>query len=105
MKYDIEYFYNKFEKIPSYKWTTRAFFRDNGSKCALGHCGHTPKVFIGVSGISKGGSTEESRALMHIIRKVLFINDGIDYYKELGSTPKQRILNYLTFLAAKVKID
>lgn len=37
MQYTVDYFIEKFEKIPEEKWTTR-LYRFGDSRCAAGHC-------------------------------------------------------------------
>ena len=83
--YDIPYFIKKFEAIPECQWGVRAFQRNDGTYCALGHCGCT-----------YGHNTLESEALCKIFannnRSVVCTNDG----KEgRGKTPKQRVLQAL----------
>ena len=86
MKYDVDYFINKFEAIPEEQWCTGAFSlcdeNENTQHCALGHCGY------GV-----GTKTVEGEALISLFEPELLpmINDdrSIEYSQ---STPKQRIL-------------
>ena len=89
MKYDIDYFINKFEAIPDENWGINNFVLGNKC-CAYGHCG---VVF-------NTGETLESKALEEI-NKLLpnygflghftRINDGLNHdYKQ--ETPKTRIL-------------
>lgn len=97
MEYDLEYFIAKFEAIPEDKWTTRTFDDGNGCYCAYGHCGDR-------LGKEDG---KESMALSKIIMDkgqafpfhLADINDGNDnFIDEYGSTPKQRVVNYLKSL-------
>lgn len=94
MKYNTEYFINKFERIPDNKWTTGTLVRGH-KKCVFGHCG--------------GYETEEANAIANIIIDNLTctpmcINDG--WYdnqivmRSLGNTPKERILNALCVIYA-----
>ena len=91
MKFTPDYFIKKFDAIPESKWTTNAFKDKNGCKCALGHCGFTT-----------GKPTPEGFALAEWFRfiktSVISVNDG--FYRELGSTPKERILNALLHIKA-----
>lgn len=87
MKYDAQYFVDKFSPIPDEQWTTGTYEDENGCKCALGHCGD-------------GSDTEtfEGSALMNIaramLRDIVMINDRHDEdYLQL--TPKARILAFL----------
>ena len=80
-QYTIDYFIEKFDKIPAKNWI-RGRFGFNGIHCALGHCGMT----------YTGGDNNESKALMGLIPDVAFINDDAIQY---GTTPKERILNKL----------
>lgn len=103
MKYDAQYFIDKFEAIPDEKWCTKTFANNKGAFCALGHCG----AIIGRYGDI---NTEESLAL-----KNLFASFGADYdvqpisflpswindgkYKEfLQETPKARMLAALQLI-------
>ena len=91
-KYTAEYFYNKFAAIPESKWTTGFFVNAHNKCCALGHCGFRCAV-----------TTPEGSAL-----KKLFANNGLsvvgvnDEFSEFGNTPKERILNALTFIASGI---
>lgn len=101
MEYTVDYFINKFEKIPEDKWITGMIGLnsiENSPKCALGHCG-IDESFL--------NETKDSKALKEIFSNTSFtssispirggtdciwkINDG--YIKEYQQeTPKQRIL-------------
>ena len=86
-KYDVDYFIKKFEAIPEKKWCTGFMFGENGTRCALGHCG------------AKGVFAElppEGRALDHLFRNILgvgvvSVNDNA-YECTVGETPKERVL-------------
>lgn len=91
-KFDLEYFIKKFEAIPEDQWTTGRYEDDKGCKCAYGHCG-----------LSKGQHcNKESDALDDITRPKTFmsrVNDNVDgNFNDFGSTPKQRVVNYLKSL-------
>lgn len=87
---DINYFINKFESIPELQWSRKKFFQNNKS-CAFGHLGCRKSVF----------DTEESTQLCNIlggyteIVNFLDVNEGKTDYNYLGSTPKERCINYL----------
>lgn len=86
MKYDLNYFIAKFKKIPESEWCIGAFELE-GRHCARGHCGETMM-----------GDTEESTALLEIVRMntITGVNDGdLAEYRSFGKTPKQRVVNYL----------
>lgn len=93
MKYDLEYFIEKFEAIPSNKWTTKKFNKGE-CKCAFGHLGCEYAC----------DDTKESMKLIDIIGGVLGcitlvdVNDGKKQFDHLGSTPKERVINYLKSL-------
>lgn len=86
----LEYFIDKFEKIPEENWHVENYFDyDHPEKrCALGHCGMISQV-----------ATAEGAALIDLTYKNGFsrissINDGKDtIYTQ--PTPKQRVLAYL----------
>lgn len=83
--YTVDYFIDKFEKIPEDKWIMGELYTENGY-CAFGHCG------------SRGLThTDESNGLIKLFSENLYrchvipINDGKDeLYQQ--PTPKQRIL-------------
>lgn len=94
MKYDVDYFLNKFQAIPEVRWTTGKFVRGN-KRCAGGHCGmgkqpkqteeytHLERLF---ALLSVSSVTAEK---MYCI--VPHINDGqTNEYQQ--PTPKQRIM-------------
>lgn len=87
-EFDIDYFIQKFSKIPADQWTKASYKDKKGHYDALGHCGETD---------SKNPTTE-SLALEDIFQKadlrVSLVNDGeCDKYKQ--ATPKDRILTAL----------
>jgi len=70
MKYDIQYFIDKFEAIPAEKWTRGVVYdASNDTYCALGHCG------IREAG-GRWTKTEEANALENIYRN----NQGAQYW-------------------------
>lgn len=88
-EYTVDYFIEKFEKIPETAWTCYVWENAEGSCCALGHCSVRRPEHMG---------NPEAAALLRIFGdgeegypNVLTINDGRhDLYKQ--DTPKQRIL-------------
>ena len=82
-QYTVDYFIEKFEKIPDEKWVV-GDFGFNGTHCAFGHCGM----------VNANECTSESKALMSIFGNVSIVrtNDGSI---GIGNTPKERILNKL----------
>lgn len=91
-KYTLEYFIKKFSEIPDSQWATKKFVIGD-RKCAFGHCG----------AIQSAQDTNESKALMKLLSTLgtmdLFdVNDGKKPYAHLGSTPKERVINYLKSL-------
>lgn len=92
-KFDLEYFIDKFEAIPEDQWTTGEYINDDGCKCAYGHCGLRGSV----------SDTKESYALFNLDcnakDSITCVNDNYNNsYIHLGSTPKQRVVNYLKSL-------
>lgn len=85
-QFTVDYFIEKFEKIPEERWTTGVYSKDDG-QCALGHCGMN-------TGIIKYNT--EADALWDLVYyniglSVVRINDA--YEKRYSQrTPKQRIL-------------
>jgi len=117
MTYDVDYFIEKFSRIPARKWHMGTYRTRDGSKaCALGHCS---------DGVDLNGTDEASeRAAL----RILFlnapavgpaqVNDGSDPLeagraavenircntKQLGSSPKTRIMNALLLIKAGVVV-
>lgn len=91
MKYDLDYFIHKFSAIPEERWTTGKYVDDNGCKCALGHLGE-----------SMIDTTEESKQLTWLVYDIDEVNDNrLNKYSHYGTTPKQRVVNYLKSLRDK----
>jgi len=92
-QYTLEYFIEKFDKIPDEEWCVDRFESlDHTKKCALGHCG-----------MDSDWDTDESLALRGILYRYnlpdpVLIND--DSTGEYGDTPRERILNVLSLIAA-----
>jgi hypothetical protein len=82
--YDVDYYINKFERIPAWRWTTHLYtstllpFRH----CALGHLG------VGVSTV---GMTPEVHGICRILPLVMSINDN-RCERYMQRTPKARVL-------------
>ena len=82
MKYDVDYFINKFKAIPLNKWCCDDYINEDGKCCALGH--------LGLRDFS--GTSDETTALEFLLDfKVPEINDGF-VYKYKQSNPRSRIL-------------
>lgn len=104
MKYDVDYFIRKFDKIPEQQWITGHFEHTNGAKCALGHCGENENKF-----------SRRSNALKQLFKElpgspsVVQVNDGINdtfnALTDLGSHPKERVLNALLILKTGIHKD
>lgn len=93
VQYNLEYFIAKFEAKPEDQWTVGKYVDWNGCKCVYGHCGvsfsvkQTPEA-IGLLAIEATGDL----SLIHV-------NDNkFGEYGNLGSTPRQRVVNYLKSL-------
>jgi hypothetical protein len=95
MKYTVDYFIQKFEAIPDYKWIASLLHAGERS-CALGHCG--------CADADDAWKNEEAIALSDLLRVkfpeqhdnfwlVSMINDGHLEYEQ--GTPKARILSAL----------
>lgn len=81
--YTVDYFIEKFEKIPEDLWFMGDYFNENKTSfCALGHCGCD----------GEEGDTMEGIALYKLLNyDIPEINDGEhNIYQQ--PTPKQRIL-------------
>lgn len=93
--YTINYFINFFKNIPDHRWTTDTLHREGTvQKCALGHCltDHRTGELDG---------DEENNPRVSALQSFLNsdaadINDGHSgSYRELGATPRGRILRAL----------
>ena len=99
-KFTVDYFINKFSKIPDKKWIT-GVWSNNGKCCVLGHCGERNDGTL--------SKTRESEALRSLTYEYLWvapysINDGFDELKMLGDTPKERVLTALELIKAGVSV-
>lgn len=103
MKYDVDYFIKKFNKIKPSKWCTGVLTTPDGRSCALGHCGMTKR--FSPSDLTYE-YTSEGLALAELIldhtatHTVLNVNDIS--YKGL-KTPKGRVLACLRDIKKKMK--
>lgn len=96
MKYTVDHFIQKFEKIPEENWMEGEYKYGNRC-CAMGHCG----------AVTANDLTAESRALESMLGGhyvVQTINDNHDLrYQQ--PTPKQRILAALYDIKSMQKKD
>lgn len=114
MAYTVDYFLDKFEKIPEEHWCMGrfAFTNDKGESvhCVMGHCG---ELSYSPGGYSWG---EEAQALnIHLQQQAVTINDGGTIYYDVrdenitadifGNTPKKRILKALQLVKEGVSIS
>jgi hypothetical protein len=96
-KYTLEYFIEKLSAIPEEEWTTKTY-NDGEKCCALGHCGAVMSCY----------DTEESSALKRISvinckeennwLTIPDVNDGKKHSEQYGTTPTERVVNYLKSL-------
>lgn len=102
MNYDVDYFIDKFQRIPEELWITGSYCGD-GRGCAFVHCGIDWR-----KGIVNPGKPE-AQALCDLFsvaleQSVITINDGADSrYQQ--PTPKQRILAALRDIKAKQEAE
>lgn len=87
--YTVDYFINKFKKIPAKLWCVRSYQRAD-KYCALGHCGAR------YTSDDDSEFTEESQALQDLFSSVLHfhaasVNDG-DAGSFKFNSPKKRML-------------
>lgn len=94
MEYTKEYFIEKFSEIPEKEIGVVAL----ELKCSLWHCGVRREF-------NRYVATQEALALIKLFggvgeeyKAVYDVNDGWRENKELGATPKERILNKLKSL-------
>lgn len=104
--YDVTYFINKFEAIPSEYFITNHLvgYDNNYQHCALGHCGME----------SYDNPTDEALELVSLFGgSIDFISNHLDTefnkvyaINDMGEgTPKKRILNYLYQIRDKQSVD
>lgn len=97
-KYTVDYFIEKFKRIPEDRWCTGKLKTENESHCALGWCGVT----------SMANLNKESKALVALFSErwlsVAGVNDGWDSRFNL-ETPKERILAALDYIKSREKKD
>lgn len=94
--YTVDYFINKFESIPEDKWRTGSVVVFDGATCAAGHCGGYVHVSFETSCLAsvlhdwyvkrRGVSPNDKNEIVYDI------NDAFYPFRELASTPKERML-------------
>lgn len=99
-KYTVDYFIRKFKAIPKNRWCVNRY-KIGVRRCAIGH---TCKFATDGDPIF----TRESDELNRIFRgmNVAAVNDGdegCDYKKRFGKTPRARILEALRWIKGKSK--
>lgn len=89
--YDVDYFLDKFSRIPEEMWCVGSLQNDDGARCALGHTINCKNVYTALH----GGTVHQPELMA--FREIFFhlgvvgINNGFDpNYQQ--PTPKQRIL-------------
>lgn len=92
MKYDVEFFINKFEAIPEDKWCTHRFGDGEGRHCALGHCEGEGWAITEETSALIGISNKYSIPIFGDLCTIAAINDGC---LDNTGTPKQRVVNFL----------
>lgn len=105
MKYNKQYFIDKFTAIPNDEWAIGKCIDDEGRKCALGHCGirtldksylDNEEAFNLVKLLTPIYPKDIS--LIADVQVVYDVNDGNLYGDREETTPKQRILEALNSL-------
>lgn len=98
----VEDFIAFFDSIPASKWCTGSFKNQAGQCCAMGHLGRGG----GVDAAKTAKANAAAGRLNDLIGgSIISINDGLVTlsgtfnYRELGETPKERVINYLTLAA------
>lgn len=92
MKYDVDYFIEKFTGIPSRLWCMGTLTDEHGRHCALGHCYASENGLI---------SSDKLRDLFtrYSHNVVLTNDDNMDYNLGQGrKTPRGRILAALRWI-------
>ena len=101
MNYDVNYFIDKFEKIPEENWCIGMPQDGIGKMCAAGHCGYHTMMFF--------NDCEEAVALAMLLQPlsgrrdlyeaIYYVNDQI-LIQYPQDSPKQRILAALRDIKA-----
>ncbi len=78
-----------FSGIPDDRWCVGQLFDDRGGRCAVGHI---------CSGIEESTLNQPFSILPSNGITLSWVNDGRQGYRELGDTPKARVLAYLRSL-------
>lgn len=99
MKYTVDYFINKFKKIPENKWCTITYDNGNGQYCALGHCGANYNSDFDCD-FSEEASELQNLFFNELKLDVATVNDST---KMKEKTPKKRILAMLKKIKRKQK--
>jgi len=96
--YDVQFFIDKFSKIPDNDWGIKSYVDEFNKKCALGHCGISVSLFQ--------TNAPEASAVHSIFMEsglnILTINDG-EALRYQQPTPKARILAALNDIKAMQK--
>lgn len=83
--FDVDYFIQKFNRIPEELWLIGTFWDGKGRGCAMGHCHDSTYTRL---------KSPEEKAISSLFNGWTFvanINDGEDE-RFLQQTPKERIL-------------
>lgn len=99
-----------FEAIPANKWCTGSFKNQAGQCCAMGHLGrgdnaNPEKIATANAAAGRLNSLIGGSIISVNDGSIISVNDGSGYsggtlnYQELGATPKERVINYLTLAA------
>lgn len=105
-KFTPEYFIEKFEAIPEDRWATGSLENYRGCRCALGHCGVldlfklTPEAVALAQILRPVASQVDTYVGTDEARVVYAVNDRDYEFGDLGSSPKERIINALTLAAS-----
>jgi hypothetical protein len=94
-------YYDFFEAIPEEKWGVGEYYNNKGQCCALGHLGVRESFFeTYLPKVNKQFQIPVEHLLYNAV--IPSINDGIGIAKNLGDTPKQRVLNAILLKSAGV---
>jgi hypothetical protein len=83
-KFTVDYFIDKFERLPDSEWCTGTLYNGRGQKCAVGHCPYSDEYKF-----------EEREALWTLFKAILVmpaqVNDAHSP-KYQQPSPKARVL-------------
>lgn len=100
MEYNVEYFLNKFSKIPNDRWC-KADLGSDGKHCALGHCGVTDGDIDIIGNIDN----EEGSALSNVLKNVSPYESPYEIVFQIndcdGENPKTNIITALSLARDK----